>query len=272
MLSPPGSGEVLLKSKMRPRFAEGETVVLVGAGKHTANVQEIRERFKALKIKVDWKRLQNVLDIRNDIEHYRTESDPSRILELIAGVVPILQQFMTEYLGLQPRETLGPEIWGLLNENAKVFELQLRVCENALDAALGEGPSRRLLPDELSCPDCSSRLLRPAGEVRSAGIETLLECVACGCEASYASIAEEQIEEHFWWERHLAAKEGGDEPIFECNECGRNSFSVEDGLCLVCGEEPAYATCSLCGTSLTPDEQDLDGYCSRHYHLMNKDD
>src|SRR5713226_2475180 len=65
-LSPPNSGEVLLKAVIRPKRNPSGTVTFVGLGKKTVDVQQIRERFADLGIKTDWERFKRVSDLRND--------------------------------------------------------------------------------------------------------------------------------------------------------------------------------------------------------------
>src|SRR5712691_8295622 len=72
-LSPAGSDEVLIKKTMSPVIGRQGTVDFLGSGKKTVDVYEIEERFRSLKVSADFKRLQAVIDIRNNIEHYRTD-------------------------------------------------------------------------------------------------------------------------------------------------------------------------------------------------------
>lgn len=51
-LSPAGSNEVLLKKDIRPALDDRGTVIFVGSGKKTVDVQQIKERFKTLNVAV----------------------------------------------------------------------------------------------------------------------------------------------------------------------------------------------------------------------------
>ena len=61
--------ESLLKQKVVPVIQNGE-IKWVGEGKKTVDVQQIQDRFKHLNIEVDWTRLNELQNYRNNIEHY----------------------------------------------------------------------------------------------------------------------------------------------------------------------------------------------------------
>ena len=69
-MSPPDSDEVLLKQSIRPQPAPDGSIRWIGAGAKTADQQAIKDRFSALRIPLDWRRLETVSQIRNTAEHY----------------------------------------------------------------------------------------------------------------------------------------------------------------------------------------------------------
>src|SRR6266567_8643888 len=67
--SPVGSNEALIYDRLE--FKRGPTgVIFVGKGKKTVDVEQIKERFKGLGLSLDVKRLAQLREIRNDVEHH----------------------------------------------------------------------------------------------------------------------------------------------------------------------------------------------------------
>ena len=56
-MSPDGTDEVLLKERVNPVLTVNGTLKFVGVGSKTVDVQSIKERFRALHVKADWKRV-----------------------------------------------------------------------------------------------------------------------------------------------------------------------------------------------------------------------
>ncbi|UJP07023.1 MAG: hypothetical protein LZF84_08170 [Nitrosomonas sp.] len=78
-LSPSDSDEVLIKQQIYPELDSSGDLVFLGKGKNTVDVRQIQERFNSLGVIADWKRLDAVVKIRNDIEHYCTIESTSRM-------------------------------------------------------------------------------------------------------------------------------------------------------------------------------------------------
>jgi len=84
-ISPKDSNNALMMAKVRPaRVANGD-VVFVGVGKNTVDVQQIRERFKALDINLDWERFDKVNVARNQVEHLYPQMSQNALQGLISN-------------------------------------------------------------------------------------------------------------------------------------------------------------------------------------------
>ena len=64
LLSPKDSDEVLIKQKILPKLNDDGSVVFLGSGKKTVDVQLIKERFGSLSINVDWNRFEEISDLK----------------------------------------------------------------------------------------------------------------------------------------------------------------------------------------------------------------
>ncbi len=69
-LSPDDNKELLIKQNIRPIQNDDGDIVFEGKGHKTVDVQSIKERFKSLKVSVDWTRFDEINKLRNDLEHY----------------------------------------------------------------------------------------------------------------------------------------------------------------------------------------------------------
>jgi hypothetical protein len=59
-LSPAGSDDVLMKMKVKFQRDQNGQVVIVGTGKKTVDVFEIKDRFESLQIQTDWGRFKKM--------------------------------------------------------------------------------------------------------------------------------------------------------------------------------------------------------------------
>lgn len=68
-LCPEGSNEVLLKDRVASKLGEDGKLNFIGMGVKTIDVQGIKNHSTSLGIKADWKRLNALNKLRNDLEH-----------------------------------------------------------------------------------------------------------------------------------------------------------------------------------------------------------
>jgi len=271
-LSPEGSDEVLIKQRIQPEFDQSGNVVFRGEGKKTVDVQQIKERFHSLNIQTEWNRFQKVVDIRNAIEHYCTAESADRMRELLADSFIIIRNFVTKQLGCEPVDLLGEETWSVLLEVAEVYQRELEECRELMKGISWDSDGMTAMAEYLRCPECHSALVKPTGISNSSKFETEFSCSSCGHVATVSEMAEEAIDECFSYEIYSAAKDGGEPPIETCPQCFKESYLVEEDLCAACGGSLTYYECSVCYTSLGPDDQQFKGLCSYHYDRWMKND
>jgi len=133
-----GTKALALAKAMRPEVAVSG-VRFRGHGKKTVDVQEIKERFGSLKVSVDWKRLETVISIRNDIEHHTSSVPPPQVRELLADSFVVVGDFITQELKGDPAQLLGAEPKELIKEDLRRFKQLMEAGEIAAVAGQSSG-------------------------------------------------------------------------------------------------------------------------------------
>jgi len=177
-LSPPGSNEVLVKQRIHPRQDPSGKIVFLGTGKKTVDVNDIRERFASLGVTTDWRRVDAVSVIRNDIEHYSTAAPTSRLKELLADSFLVIRDFITSELGRDPLELLGSTTWQTLLDVETVYTKELEECERAMAQVRWDTPGTEEVGKHLRCGSCESELLKPVNPEEDDPCAIKFQCAA----------------------------------------------------------------------------------------------
>jgi hypothetical protein len=149
---------VLMMAKIVPAKDAISKVVFVSQGRKTADVEQIRERFKALGISTDWDRFKKISDARNDVEHWYPKMDQKALLGLISNSFLIIRDFLSLELYSNPRQMLGEDTWKAMLAVSEVYQAHAREC----DALIAQIPwpsdviKRGVL--NIACPDCGAGL------------------------------------------------------------------------------------------------------------------
>jgi len=268
-LSPVGSEEVLIKVKILPRFV-ASGIEYYGKGKNTVDVQQIRERFASLEIKVDWNLFDRLSSLRNEIEHYYSAKTKDEVLEIIADAFVLIRDFIKDALGEDPSALLGYECWSLLVASEEVFKKERAdALEKIKEINWPSIVEDRI--ESITCSRCGSSLIVP-GISEDSLWDMDFECKVCNRETAGSEVLEQLLDEVFGWEMHNAHKEGGDGPLGTCPHCQSLTYYYEEDKCLCCGYEKGFEHCAICGEELTLEDQEFDGLCSYHANAMRKDD
>jgi hypothetical protein len=262
-LSPPDSDEILLRVKFEPTLAADGSVKIQGVGKRTIDYDEIKDRFKQLGIYADWVRLGQVKNIRNQLEHYYTNTPPKAVGEAIANTFVVVRKFIREELDEDPQALLGRDCCQVMLAQNEFFETELAECREALSSYDWDYPAQRNFVEDMRCHQCKSPLVRPTGDYS-------FSCSSCGFTMGMQELVVSCMEEHFSYITWRVYKDGGEPPIVECPSCNLNGYSIADDACLICQYTRGYRNCDRCGNNLEIWEQELDGYCSWCTHQMEK--
>lgn len=271
-LSPSDSDEALIKQSIRPVRKSDGTVVFQGDGKKTLDVQGIKERFKSMRVDADFTRVDAIIRLRNDIEHFQTSESRDNIRVLLAKSFLVIRDFISAELGQDPPELLGEETWAALLEESEVYERELMVCRAALARFEWSSDASRQVAHHIRCRHCGSDLVRPMDTQVKFQYELVFRCSSCSEESVFDDVIEDAVSECFFADRYIAGTRGGEDPIDGCYICGKETFVVNEGKCVACLEGLSYTECAVCGEGLGVNDQQFSGLCDYHAWQVNKDD
>lgn len=270
-LSPADSNEVLIKLHIAPQRDSSGAIRFVGKGKKTVGIREIKERFKDLGVRADWKSFDRLSAVRNNVEHYYT-TDPAQVLqEAMAKAFSVANGFIRTELQRDPATLLGSDHWEKLLAIQEVYEKEKAECRELMAQVHWPGGTLPTLVHDFECIECSSSLLVPE-DASAAPPSITLACRACGHRMDFDEHAGKLLDEALWGDSLEAAKSGDDPPLYQCPECGDETYIADDESCAKCGYQREYEECAICHTPLGPDEQDLGGLCFYHADMMSRDD
>lgn len=262
-MSPPNSDEALLKTRILPVLSDTTgQIIWTGQGPKTVDVRDIRDRLTALGIEgIDWKRINNLQKIRNNIEHYYTELTNDKMREAISDALHLILQFCEPHLGVSPQDLFGTACWSLMLSVSAIYETELKSCRDNLSSA--EWPYEVVTDSipQMVCPACDSNLIRIADLDASIESRTFI-CSACNTESIYSEVVAPAVESTTEIENYWAIKDGGDPYTSECPVCERGTYVNIEGACVACFEQPIATQCVICHASLTVDEGFHGNECS----------
>lgn len=264
-LSPAGSEEILLKQQIEPELDSSGNLIFVGKGRKTVDTQKIKERFKSLGIAADWKTLDEVTKIRNEIEHYYTTTEKDTIPGVISKSFNLFRDFTRGGLEEDPRSLLGEETWLAMTEISEVFEQERAECITAIKSFEWTASVLRDAALKTSCMDCGSTLIEPKNDTCHPDVE----CRSCGKVHYFEEFAEHAMAEGI--DHHYNFLDGGDAIVVTCPHCDQDTYHYESGLCVSCGES-ASQQCSICSNNIPPEEINDGSVCGYCDHKFSKDD
>jgi hypothetical protein len=268
-MSPAGSDEVLIKQHILP-VQSGNQLEWQGQGTKTVDVQQIRERFKSLGIKVDWSRIDRINKYRNDVEHYFSNLSHSAVRVLITDCFVVIRDFIRQELCLDPIDVLAPEVWRAFTEVAEVYQKEKDDCTAHVEAVDWKYAVLTDALSQCSCPNCGSGLLDTDPNCKDRD-DAEFTCLSCRNTYSFEILAERALGEFFANANHRSMKDGGDPVTIDCPNCGKDTYLLKQDVCVMC-EESAPRICDMCGCDIPSSEIDGGGLCGYCSHMMSKDD
>ena len=240
------------------------------ASRQTVDFVTLGQRFADFDLPINNAALKDLNGIRNDIEHKFTEATREAVREAIAKAFPVVVDLF-RLAEEQPSEVLG-DAWQIMLDVRIVYEGELEACRKTFERL--EWPLASLAESRFSCPKCDSDLVAQDDPNEKRHEYADCNCRACGERIAAERALELILEAHFDAESHYAAKDGGEQPVQVCSDCGSETYVLTEERvgCLSCGL--VLEECARCMTGLTPENVDPDnsklcGYCG---HLFAKDD
>lgn len=272
LMSPSDSNEVLVKQLITPTLDKGR-LTFIGKGKKTVDLQQIKDRFTALDIKVEWAVIQEIGKLRNNIEHYYPDESPAVINEVVSKSFKIINDFCRNYLNEEPVDLFGQKSWDIFLEADEIYKGEKKESIESLSQVDWTFPSLENAVNFLRCTSCHSDLIHAIDEkVYSPGIDFWLSCKKCQNEFKMEDVIEECVHEELAGASYIALTDGGDDPYVVCPECDMSTYVYSDGCCLNCGYVHSGGVCFVCGTPLNIDEGYQGEICSYHKWALEKAD
>jgi hypothetical protein len=178
MLSPEHDKELLIKKDLAPAHDEFGNLILRSKGKKTADVAQIRERLTNMKVDVDWKRVEKITNLRNEIEHYYAAATPDAVREVIAESFLLIRDFLQLELEEDPQTLLGDECWQVLLNTSDVYSAEESTCKKSLTTIDWKYSTIESALNYLRCRHCGSSLIEAhagGGNYRN----SLMRCKSC---------------------------------------------------------------------------------------------
>ena len=280
-LSPERDKNLLIKKDIVPVKNENGEIVFEGSGTKTVDVHDIKESFKSLGVKVDWKRFDEINKLRNELEHFYTDKSSDKVQEILAKSFLIIQDFLTNELNEEPSKIIDREWWSKLLELEEIYSAEERVCKESFKSFNWKYKTITAAIKHIRCDYCESALIKlvehkpyedtPLEKLLFSEYNTKMSCASCGeLFYDFPHTFEKCIEAHLGADAYIAGTQGGMPPYQECPECNMNGFIFDEGCCVLCGYQPEYDKCARCNAGISLDEQDLEGLCSYCSNLLAK--
>ena len=264
--------EALIKEKVLPIVKDGD-IKWIGKGKKTVDVVQIKDRFSSLGISVDWGQLEKFQQYRNNIEHYfdkeNVKSDVVRTY--IADSFVIITDFLKNQLDIDPLDTFKPEIWEFFLQEKNVFEQECKDRDKEFEQLIWSSYKIKNYFKAFQCPECGCQIVSVFNHDKRKAEDELFTCRCCNTHFEYDEILDSIIDD-FSRKEFLAIKDGGEEEIVFCPECGEGKYIVSEQTCFACGVEGPFV-CDFCEDEVPPSElvtYSETGQCGRCDHLFEK--
>ena len=271
--------ESLLKAKISPMLQDG-ALRWVGTGNKTVDYTQIKERFEALKINVNWLRLDNLHRYRNDIEHYFDKGGYKQAVvgQYIVNGFVIIHDFIPSHLGKNPRECFSEETWETFLKEKAIVEQEIRNRDLEFSKLVWFDPALCEILKSFHCTECGSNLINVVAEDRedNKASSATFECRECGVRYDYTELVRNFCDAMA--EGRVMVKDDiAYDSIALCPVCGERCYDSVMELCYLCGNEGPHV-CDRCGEPIPPSEMDtfeetnLCGNCAHMEERIMKDD
>lgn len=270
-MSPDDDPDLLISKKIKAVKADDGAISFQSVGTQTLDRHDLLSRFKDLDLEINSKSLNSLSKIRNNIEHKHVSEPKEAIQVAIATALPLVTSLLREHLDADPIEELG-DTWDQMLEVEGLYKEELSACNKTLSEI--KWFSKTLDKSELTCPDCSSKLIEQLDPENEDQEAINFKCRSCGSEPDRDKLLVNAIHEATWALGHIRYSETGDSgPLFTCPNCGEHAIIDFEMQCALCAHEIAEDYCSRCGESFTMEELvdwDIGNLCSYCNHMMEK--
>ena len=222
--------------------------------KKTLDFKQLKDKLDESQVLIEWGELEKIQKIRNDIEHKYSDENPLIILGLVAVSFNVINDFVRKYLQRDPIEIFGEEIWSILIEVDRVYQIERNQCINDLDSNTYYNFKILELIKQSNYSECGFDVIKPLkNNTNSHQIE--YRCLSCFKETDYHELIVSAIEQEVDYQQRRDSMFGDslNEVFCTCPSCWTNAYSIESCFCFSC-QYQAKQICDVCESSLTGDE------------------
>jgi hypothetical protein len=267
--------EALIYKNIKPVQGKDGSIYFVKNGKQTVDYLLAKERCDSLGILMNWKSLESLQRIRNDIEHNFYDGGKNQINEAIAKSFLIINEFFDANFDKKAVDFFGENIWNIMLKEKMLYDDIKSRCDASKLRINDINENIENILDSAECDNCGSELVCVKSYLTSSELVNLnlseiseLYCEACGHLSNAVGFFEKYIRSVFPYSWRDEAH-GEQDEISTCQNCFNYSFYMSDMVCLICGHEDSYRECIMCGDNI---DLDLDGkFCGGCEHTMSKE-
>lgn len=240
-------------------------------GYKTVDLSQLQSRFKDFNLAWPKANIDRLQALRNDLEHLHPKEPLQSVKEAIAQSFPMVEAFF-KLLRRDPATELG-DAWQSMLEERAFFDGQKKACNASFEKV--DWLAEITAHEDFACPFCHSSLIEQLDPSNTVPQEIMGKCRACGIEMGAEQVVQIALGAEYGDDAYIAAKDGGDEVICDCPECGLNTYIMTYDVngCFWC-EYVLKGDCARCHIALTPSNvaYDNNGLCSYCDDLFKKDD
>jgi len=268
-LSPEYDNELLIKQNIRPILDDEGNIIFQGKNHKTVDVQSIKDRFKSLKISVDWARFDEINKLRNELEHYYTSVSSEVVREIIAKSFLLIRDFIVKYLDGDVKELLGEESWSTFLNVSDVYMAEEKDCIDSINTIDWKYETVKKSLINLNCDECYSSLIEVlySNDIYP---NITLHCKVCDNTFNFHDTLEECIDHTLAKEAYIAATQGGEVPYDTCPQCDKDTFILSENCCVLCEYTMSYNNCTNCNDTLGLEDQLNEGLCDYCQYKYDK--
>jgi hypothetical protein len=211
--------------------------------------------------------LSNLRKKRNKAEHFNFNEHVLSVESSIHKCISVLIKTIVKHYDI---ESFNDNERYLFSEIRDLMRKLTQHYDDAKSIAQKELEQSGLSDSAFICPECEEKFL-----IRDDGVK----CYFCGYEDNGESAAKSYISNIMGVSEYQTVKEGGEYPLYECPECGNDSFVVdtenEKAICFSCDFECNTHDLSFCSDCGLPYIDSEDGLClcsSCLEYRFNKDE
>lgn len=225
-------------------------------GKKTIDFNGLITRAIDFHIPLDKNLLEDLNQIRNDMEHLYSQHPEEKICAAISKGLVVVAKLL-RYLGEEPPALLGEE-WETMLRIKDVYDEERAAARKSFKNIYWF--TDEISEEHIVCPNCHSELVQQLNIENTIQSDIKFHCRSCGNDLNYDDVIDCAIDKKFGaGALHRAVKDGDSIPLHTCPMCSKQTLlETEDENCLVCvscGESLEYRSeCLYCNNLMSVDE------------------